>query len=354
MYMTNDVSENALVERLVRSFPRSPLQCNRFQESDAELIRLPGTGIIIALTIDGIVEEIEAGLYADPYLIGWMMVVVNASDLAAVGAEPVGILLNETLPRGAADEFIAKLQQGVRDASSMCHLHILGGDTNFSSSVQMSACAVGLVPSGLPVTRLGCKPGDLLFASGQLGLGNAYAFCQLAANENWKQVSLPYQPLARLSEGQLLRSFASCCIDTSDGALAAVDQLMRLNHVGFVLESSLEELLHPDALRLSQAAGIPGWMMLAGPHGEFELLFTVPAERVESFLAYSSMHAWEARKIGRVVDESGIWFFLDGERTAVDTGGIRNLFVEADGSIDGYITGLLSLVRTCKQGRNKS
>ena len=102
--MSDPVLENAYIERLVRELPRSPLQLNRLQEADAELIRLPGTTAVVALKTDAIVEEIETGLYADPWLLGWMAVTVNASDLAAVGAEPVGVLLNETLAPDAEGE----------------------------------------------------------------------------------------------------------------------------------------------------------------------------------------------------------------------------------------------------------
>lgn len=351
--MINDIVENALIESLVRGFPRSPLQRNSLQESDAELIRLPGAAGYIALTTDSIVEEIETGLYSEPYLIGWMTVIVNASDLAAVGAEPVGILLNETLPRGSVDEFIARLQRGIRDACSACNLHLLGGDTNFSSRLQMSACAVGLIPAGLPMTRLGCEPGDLLFASGQLGLGSAYAYVQLVGETRLNHGSLPYQPQGRLREGQLLRNFASSCIDTSDGAFAALDQLMRLNQVGFVLESNLEEILHPYALQVSHDAGFPAWMLLAGPHGEFELLFTLPPEDVENFLASSSSQGWEPRAVGKVTAEAGVWFILDGQRIAVDTGRIRNLSFEPNGDVDGYMKKLPSFVRRREEGRKQ-
>ena len=93
--MLNQILENSSIKNLVKIFSRSPLQQNRLHESDAELINLPGTNITLAITMDSIVEEIEAGLYTDPYLIGWMTVMVNASDLAAVGAKPLGILINE-------------------------------------------------------------------------------------------------------------------------------------------------------------------------------------------------------------------------------------------------------------------
>ena len=60
---------------------------------------------ILAITTDSIVEEIRLGLYDDPYLIGWMIVMVNLSDLAAVGADPLGILISEIFPNNLDDIF---------------------------------------------------------------------------------------------------------------------------------------------------------------------------------------------------------------------------------------------------------
>ncbi|MBI3082153.1 MAG: hypothetical protein HYY94_04470, partial [Gemmatimonadetes bacterium] len=171
--------EVALLERLAGGFSRSALQCNQRHESDAELIRLPGSPSVLALTTDAISEEIESGLYSDPYCIGWMTVLVNASDLAAVGAAPVGILLNQTLPSDMPEQELEALQGGVRDACSACGLPVLGGDTNFGARLHMGACAVGLIPDGQPLTRRGATSGDRVFASGPLGLGGAFAFARM-------------------------------------------------------------------------------------------------------------------------------------------------------------------------------
>jgi len=342
--MLNDILENSFIQRLAASLPRSPLQQNGLQESDAELIRLPGTSSVLAITTDSIVEEIESGLYEDPYLIGWMTVMVNASDLAAVGADPVGILLNETLPPAASEDFLVRLQEGIRDACSATGLAVLGGDTNFASRLQMGASAVGIVPDARPTTRIGCQPGDILVASGPLGLGNAYAFVQLG--RAWRSLpsSVPFMPKARVWEGRLLREFASCCMDTSDGAFATLDQLMRLNNTGFVLESKLEEFLHPVALDITGAAALPPWLTLAGPHGEFELLFTIPPERTGAFMETASTVGWTPLVIGKVVEEPGVWFTQEEKKVYVDTGRIRNLSLHTDGDIHDYIHQLLLTV----------
>lgn len=344
----NAVRENALIEALVAGFARSPSQLNGLHESDAELVRLPGTDAVLALTTDSIVEEIEAGLYADPYLIGWMTVIASASDLAAVGAEPVGLLLNETLTGRDRSDFLSGLQAGLRDACSACGLPLLGGDTNFSSRLQLSASALGIVPDGRPLTRLGCRPGDYIFSTGPFGSGSAYAFVRLSAGRPAADVPFNYRPQPRLREGQLLRRFASCCTDTSDGLLAALDQLARLNDVGFVLETGLETLVDDQAYRLTQAAGIPAWLALAGPHGEFELVFTLPETQVDALLAAASAQGWTPLRLGRVVQGRDVSLSQAGTLEALDTGRIRNLFEECGGDPRRYFDGLLQIAASRK------
>ncbi len=338
--MVNTIIENEMISTLAMHFLRSPLQINRLQESDAELIRLPGCGILLALTTDGIVEEIESGLYTDPYLIGWMTVMVYASDLAAVGAEPLGLLINETMPPAVGEEFVGNLQQGIQDACTACGLYILGGDTNFSSRLHTSACAVGIVPDGMPLMRRGCKPGDILYASGPLGLGSIYASSKLGIGAEAGSTSIRFQPSARLREAALLRGCASCCMDTSDGVLATLDQLMRLNNMGFVLDASPGEFLHPDVVRFTKRERIPWWMTLSGPHGEFELLFAVAPADEGRFLSAAGGEGWAPIRMGRIVEQTGVWWSADGKQLSIDTGRIRNLFMETHGDISEYMKGL--------------
>jgi len=344
--MLNQILENNSIGNLVKFFSRSPLQQNGLHESDAELIKLPGTNITLAITMDSIVEEIEAGLYTDPYLIGWMTVMVNASDLAAVGAESLGILINETLLSENNDEFNSKLQRGIEDACSECNMHILGGDTNFSSRMEMTGCAIGHISEGQPLTRLGCKPGDYLFVSGNPGLGSAFALNQLKNNSFSEHVSLSYQPKSRLKEGLLLRNFATCCMDTSDGVFAALDQLMRLNNVGFRIESDLENFIHTDALSICKSAHIPLWLMLAGHHGEFELVFTVSPNNVDDFFESVQQIYWEPILIGEVIEEQEVRFLHNSKMVSIDTGRIRNLFVETEGDVNEYLNQLIKLEST--------
>ncbi len=208
----------------------------------------------------------------------------------------------------------------------------------------MMATAVGTVTGDPPLTRLGCKPGERLFASGPLGLGSAFALQKLLADQaGGGDHPVTYRPIARLREGRLLRRFASCCMDTSDGVIPTLDELMRRNGVGFELSVSAEQLLHPGAARLAESAAMPGWLMLAGPHGEFELLFALSDERRDEFSDAAASLAWEPLEIGTVTAEPRLTIPIDGRRVSIDAARVRNLFLERGGDVRRYVEGLLEM-----------
>jgi thiamine-monophosphate kinase len=330
------VREHALIERLAGAFHGAPGQLNRRHESDAELLRLPGTGLVLALTTDAVVEEIASGLYADPWLVGWMAVAVNASDLAAVGAEPLGILMSTVLPPDASDDLVAGLRTGLGAAADVHGLPVIGGDTNRGATLSLTGTAVGLVSAGCPLTRRGARPGDRLFATAPLGLGGAYALGRMLPGS---APAVAFRPLARLREGRLLRGVASCAMDTSDGLVATLDELALQNRCGFSLAVPIEAVLHPDAWRAATAARVPPWFMLAGPHGEFELVFTVPSDRCAELAADAADAGWAPVELGVVTGEPGI-VRLGAGSAPIDTTRVRNLFEEVGGDVPAYLRAL--------------
>lgn len=337
--MISGILENAFIEKLAKGFRRSPLQLNRLQESDAELMRLPGSAVILALTTDSIVEEIRSGLYDDPYLAGWMAVLVNVSDLAAVGAQGMGILISETLRVDTDEQFLMKLQQGLAECAAAAGLPLLGGDTNFDTHMSLTACAVGQIEGGNLLTRKGCCAGDHVFLSGPVGRGSAYAWSKLMN----AGPSVTYRPKPRIREGQLLRKHASACIDTSDGLIAALDQLARVNGGGFEIESAVSDYLDAASRQLCRGLGLPDWLMLAGPHGEFELLFTVSEEQTRGFLEEAAGMDWYPLEIGRVCAENRVCLQIEGEKRTLNTTAVRNLFTEVGGDVEKYVAGLLQI-----------
>lgn len=296
--------EIARIDRLVRDFPRSCLQVNRTHESDAELVRLPGGNVRLAVTVDTVVEEIEAGLYGGPELAGRIAVLAAASDLAAVGADPVGILLSLTLPRDGAAGLEDSLRRGLLAGCRATGLALLGGDTSVGAGFAIGVTALGLVGEGSSLTRVGGRPGDALYASGPLGLGSAFALRALGLFPTAGPAD--FRPAPRLRHGAALRGIASCCIDSSDGLLPALDELATRNRAGVRIDAPLERVLHPEARDVARAAGLEPWMLLAGPHGEFELVFAVPEARGSDLRATARRLGWEPLRLGVLTKGDGV------------------------------------------------
>ena len=349
--MTTPIAEVKLIEQLTQHFRRSPLQLNRLQEADAEIIRLdPRGSVCLAATTDSIVEEIASGLYDDPYLIGWMTVMANMSDLAAVGAIPLGMLVSETLPDDIPQEWLAELQRGIEKACEACGSFVLGGDTNSGSHLLLTGCAFGTTSRERFLSRSGAHPGDRLYATGFLGVGNAYALERFMSCRHSLEETVSYQPYARLREGQSIAGIASACMDSSDGLLTTLDQLMRVNRVGFEIEPDIESILHPQARIAAESALLPPWLLLAGQHGEFELLFTVSQENELRMLEAADRSNWQPFLLGRAIRHEEIRLPLYGSQTAVDTARIRNLAVTCGTDIELYIHELCLIDSHCKKG----
>jgi thiamine-monophosphate kinase len=342
--MTSTVRELAFIEALTRGLTRSPLQVNALQESDAELVRL-SAGTTLAVTTDTVAEEIATGLYGDPWLAGWMAVMVNFSDIAAVGADPLGILIAETFPAGLSSTTLAAIQRGINDACTACGSHVLGGDTNEGATLQLTGTALGLITAGTPLMRTGIRPGDAVYSTGPLGAGNAYAALVVM-----KEHDLPeYKPTARLREGTALRTRATACMDTSDGLMATLDQLARLNGIGFELSAEWRTAMHPDALACSAATGLPPWVFLAGPHGEFELVFTVRERAVDHateplIIAGTACHYLGRATAGGTIDLPGVGKFSPDHRAA-----LRNLDPPGTGSVQAYAAKLIAIGTSARE-----
>jgi thiamine-monophosphate kinase len=345
--MLDQIQENALIDSLTKALPRSPLQLNRIHGSDSEIIRIPGpNGGILAATVDTIAEEIRIGLYDDPWLIGWMTVMVNLSDLAAVGATPLGILISEILPADLPHESLEKIQRGILDACTACGTFVLGGDTNIGSPLTTTGCALGILPQGTSLSRTQCSPGDLLYASGHLGDGNAFAASRLISG---KTIPFDYRPAARLPEGKLIARYGSSCMDSSDGVLATLDQLMRLNRCGFWLGKLWQAALSERSGKMADSVGFPRWLFLAGEHGEFELVFTIPRSHDKEFLEEAGSAGWTPVRLGEVVSEQEIRMVLEEKELAIDTAEIRNLGTSSSGNVQNYVNSLLSIDARLRQ-----
>lgn len=339
MRLNDDVAENRRLTRWADLLPRAPGQRGGVHETDAELVDL-GDGRLLALTVDTVCEEIRLGLYRDPRTAGRLAAAAALSDLAAVGAEPLGLLLSVTLPAHDADAIQEAVARGVAEATRAAGTFVLGGDTNEGDELAVGCTAAGTVPCGSELRRLGIAPGDVLFAAGPLGLGAAVAASTLFASG----VLLPEEVLApppRIAHGVALRGIASAAMDTSDGLIATLDQLARLNGVRLHLTRPPAELLDSRALEVARQLDLPPLALLTAMQGEQELVFAVPLERLPALGAAAVRLDWIPVQIGRA--ESGCGIAVKG--VSFDGARARNLLGSSGRDLLAYAAALVVMTR---------
>lgn len=320
--------EARAVGQLTQGWPSAPGRLLGPHEADAELVAL-GPELWLAANTDALGAEHRMGLLREPYTLGWILVMGALSDLAAVGAAPLGLLLALELPGLGLDEaglptrFAAELKAGVAEALRCCGVGVLGGDLGEAEGFHGTATALGLVQGGRLLCRVGLKAGDALWATGPLGSGNALGAVRLLGLPEALYPEAGHRPIARLEVGQAARAFAHAAIDTSDGALAALDLLARLHpDLGLELDFDLMRWCAPRALATMQQAGLPLWPLVGGELGEYELILAVPPEHESHLLRLAP----EAVRLGEVAAETrGITLRFGGRAVPFDGASLRAL-----------------------------
>jgi len=245
---------------------------------DAAVLQLP-EGHVQLISVDAAVSGVHFLPNTSADIIAYRAIMAAASDLAAMGAKPEGMLLALTLPN-AEGEWLASFAEGARRASLVTTMPLIGGDTT-RGSLCVTVTVVGSAPVDRYLTRSGARPGDRLCVSGTLG--DAAAGLSLLENTD---VSLSAkhaaflqqrftQPTARLALGQTLNALATSAIDVSDGLLADAGHLARASDVRLVIHRdaipvSTALQAHPDQTQVQE------WVLRGGD--DYELLFTLPPE----------------------------------------------------------------------------
>lgn len=191
----------------------------------------PGTELVFS--IDTMVEGVHFPANYEPEHLAWRSLAAAASDLAAMGADPVCFTLALTLP-DANEEWVQRFSLGLRKAAGAFGLALAGGDTT-RGPLTVSLQVHGTVPVGQALVRSGAEPGDLICVSGTLG--NAGAALELLGESEPGDdarflLRRYHHPEPRLALGQQLRGLATAAIDLSDGLLSDLEHILQASGVG--------------------------------------------------------------------------------------------------------------------------
>lgn len=244
---------------------------------DCAVLRLQ-PGERLATSTDTLVVGVHFPADAFPEDIGFRAVAVAVSDLAAMGARPIGMTLALTLPE-ADDFWLNAFSNGLAAAVAAFDIPLVGGDTT-RGPLTITVQVMGALPPDSMLVRSGARAGDSLCVSGTLGdAAAALAFLRDEWQPEAEQAEFLlgrfYRPQARLELGAALLGTASSAIDISDGLLADAGHIAAASGVGLSIDPALLPLskalqCHPS----SEQALL--WALAGGD--DYELCFTLAAE----------------------------------------------------------------------------
>lgn len=278
---------------------------------DAAVLAMPSDRRLVA-AVDTIVEGVHFPVGTEAAAVGHRALAVNLSDLAAMGAEPAWFTLSLSLPANDP-AWLQGFSSGLYRLADEYGIALVGGDT-VRGSLSVSIQVLGLVETGGWMTRAGAKPGDAIFVSGVPGeaaAGLAVLQRSLAQSPDSRHLANRFLwPTPRVSLGRTLRTLASAAIDVSDGLLADLGHICERSGCGAHID--IELLPTSSAMRALFAAEECERMSLGGGD-DYELLFTVPGERMLDVEAAIASTELRCTPIGRIVEGQGVTCYRAGQ-----------------------------------------
>lgn len=241
---------------------------------DAAVLEIGGETLV--LTHDMMVEGVHWLPGQDMADVAWKLVATNLSDLAAKGAEPLGVLLGHMLADGDG-----RFLEGLEEALGEYRVPLLGGDTVGGGPPRaLGLTAIGRATCRPVPSRSGALPGDSVWLVGAVG-GAMMGF--EALRDDTRADSAAYRrPRPLLAEGRALASQVTAMMDVSDGLLLDASQLAEASEVTIDLATASVPLAAPESRRTDALR----W------GDDYALLFTisprtappVPAQRIGAVL----------------------------------------------------------------------
>jgi len=272
----------------------------------------PAPGRQLAISSDMLVEDRHFFAGADPFMLGHKSLAVNLSDLAAMGARPLGFTLALALP--AADPvWLEGFSRGLFALADAHDCELIGGDTT-KGPLNICITVFGELAPGHALRRDAARAGDDVWISGTLG------DARLALAGYWKEVALPgedhalaaprmHMPTPRVALGLALaalpdaaRPIAHAALDISDGLVGDLGHILAASRVGATLDV---DALPAGPVLARQDAGLRRRFTLAGGD-DYELCFTAPVAHREAVLEAGRASATAVTRVGRIEAEAGL------------------------------------------------
>ena len=267
-------------------------------------------GIQQVQVIDTMVEGVHFPSDMAAADVGYRVVAVNLSDIAAMGAKPRWMTLALTLA-DQDESWVDQFAAGLFDAAREYDVELIGGDTTSGKVIVATVHMTGVVEEGAALLRSGANVGDTVFVTGTVGDAAAgLALLRDGEREEYLQRRF-LRPRARVAKGRELIGQASAAIDLSDGLVGDLRKLLDASGVG--AEIDIGRIPMSEALRHRFDRDAALEFALTGGD-DYELLFTGPAD----------IDVDDVTPIGVVTAGTELRCRLNGELVEVDDAGYRH------------------------------
>jgi thiamine-monophosphate kinase len=277
----------------------------------------PSPGMQLAVSSDMLVEGRHFLAGADPFELGHKSLAVNLSDLAAMGATPLGFTLALALP-AAEPGWLDGFSRGLFALADAHGCELVGGDTT-KGPLNICITIFGELAPGSALRRDAARAGDDIWISGTLGdarLALAGSLNEIALIDADRILAAPrlHAPTPRVALGRLLAEgrLAHAALDISDGLVGDLGHILAASKVGAVL---MVDALPAGPALARQSRELRRRFTAAGGD-DYELCFTAPAANRDAILATGARSGTPVTRVGRIEAEPGLRL-VDGDGAAL-------------------------------------
>jgi thiamine-monophosphate kinase len=266
----------------------------------------------LALSTDISVEGVHFRLdWISNEEVGWRATSAALSDLAAEGADAIGVLCAVTSPQTSHESQLLEVMAGVRNAAAAVGAQVLGGDLSSGPVWSLAVTVVG--HARRPITRSGAEAGDGLWVTGTLGGARAALHAWMNGRQPAARSRTRFaRPEPRIAAGRWLATHgATAMIDLSDGLAGDARHLAAASQLCLTID--LESIpVAQEVKREALTLGVRDTQFAAEGGEDYELLVSLP-ESFASADAFARDCGIPLTRIGAAAPGSGVEFIVAGK-----------------------------------------
>ena len=260
-------------------------------------------GKYCAVTTDPVPTPVawSVGGAKDLYWLGWLLVTINGSDIAASGAQPHSFYAALDLPRDLCLSEFERLLEGIQASCKRSGFKYAGGNIREASTISAVGTAVGFSERQC-LTRQGARAGSLVVA---IGIGGLFwsDYLEVRSGKCVDKMSSPlFTPIARTTEMARMHAegYVECAMDASDGLAPTLEELARVNDLDILVDLGAIRKASGALTRLERAERLwMGW-------GDWLVVVSVGQAEAESFFEAAKLHKIPTTVIGNFLPGDGM------------------------------------------------